>query len=50
MSSPGASKTPFELLGGADRVKALVETFYDVMSEKEPVGGQTLLAQLARSQ
>ncbi len=36
MSSPGASKTPFELLGGADRVKALVETFYDVMSEKEP--------------
>jgi len=28
--------TPFEMLGGADRVKALVETFYDVMSAKEP--------------
>lgn len=28
--------TPFEMLGGADRVKALVETFYDVMSEREP--------------
>lgn len=28
--------TPFDLLGGADRVKALVETFYDVMSEQEP--------------
>lgn len=27
---------PFELLGGAERVKALVETFYDVMSEREP--------------
>jgi hemoglobin len=36
MSSPGSSKSPFELLGGADRVKALVETFYDVMSENEP--------------
>lgn len=29
--------TPFEQLGGAERVKALVETFYDVMSEQEPV-------------
>ena len=28
--------TPFEQLGGAERVKALVETFYDVMSEQEP--------------
>jgi hemoglobin len=28
--------TPFEMLGGADRVTALVETFYDVMSEQEP--------------
>jgi len=28
--------TPFTLLGGADRVNALVETFYDVMSEREP--------------
>ena len=27
---------PFEQLGGAERVKALVETFYDVMSEREP--------------
>jgi hemoglobin len=36
MSSP-ASQTPFDLLGGAARVTALVETFYDVMSEREPV-------------
>ena len=28
---------PFEQLGGAERVKALVETFYDVMSQREPV-------------
>ncbi|MGE5181641.1 MAG: group II truncated hemoglobin [Acidobacteriota bacterium] len=28
--------TPFQLLGGADRVRALVEKFYDVMSEREP--------------
>ena len=28
--------TPFEMLGGADKVRALVETFYDVMSEREP--------------
>ena len=28
--------TPFEMLGGAERVTALVETFYDVMSEQEP--------------
>ena len=31
-----AERTPFDLLGGADKVKALVETFYDVMSEREP--------------
>lgn len=31
-----ASQTPFELLGGADRVRALVERFYDIMSEREP--------------
>lgn len=37
MSAPGPSNTPFDLLGGADRVKALVETFYDVMSADEPV-------------
>lgn len=29
-------KTPYELLGGSDRVRALVETFYDVMSTDEP--------------
>lgn len=28
--------TPFVLLGGSDRVRALVEKFYDVMSELEP--------------
>jgi hemoglobin len=28
--------TPFEQLGGADRIRALVERFYDVMSEREP--------------
>jgi len=28
--------TPFEQLGGADRVRALVEKFYEVMSEREP--------------
>jgi len=31
-----AEQTPFEQLGGADKVRALVETFYDVMSEREP--------------
>ena len=30
-------ETPFALLGGADRVRALVERFYDVMGEREPV-------------
>ncbi len=30
------SANPFEMLGGAERVRALVETFYDVMSEREP--------------
>lgn len=29
-------KTPFELIGGADRVRALAERFYDVMEETEP--------------
>jgi hemoglobin len=29
-------RTPFELIGGADRVRALVERFYDVMGEREP--------------
>jgi hemoglobin len=27
---------PFTLLGGVDKIRALVETFYDVMSEREP--------------
>ncbi|MBL9014034.1 MAG: group II truncated hemoglobin [Myxococcales bacterium] len=34
------SSTPFEQLGGAERVKAIVETFYDVMSEREPALAQ----------
>jgi hemoglobin len=32
--------TPFDQLGGADRVRALVERFYDVMSEREPALAQ----------
>ena len=32
-----AEQTPFELVGGADKVRALVERFYDVMSDREPV-------------
>ena len=31
-----AADTPFDRLGGAERVRALVEKFYDVMSEREP--------------
>ena len=30
------SETPFELVGGAERVRALVERFYDAMTEHEP--------------
>ena len=30
------SETPFALLGGADKVRALVEQFYDHMSDHEP--------------
>ena len=30
------SETPFALVGGADRVRALVERFYDIMSDREP--------------
>ena len=33
MSDPA---TPYQLLGGSARVRALVERFYDVMSEREP--------------
>jgi hemoglobin len=29
-------ETPFALLGGAEHVRALVERFYDVMSDREP--------------
>jgi len=29
-------KLPFVLVGGADKIRALVETFYDIMSEREP--------------
>ena len=32
----GAKRTPFDLIGGADKVRALVESFYDIMSEREP--------------
>jgi len=28
------SETPFEHVGGADRVRALVERFYDAMSSR----------------
>jgi hemoglobin len=31
-----AAPTPHELLGGGDKIRALVERFYDVMSEREP--------------
>jgi hemoglobin len=31
-----SEQTPFDLLGGAERVRALAERFYDVMSEREP--------------
>jgi hemoglobin len=31
-----SEQTPYNLLGGADRVRALVERFYDLMSEREP--------------
>lgn len=31
-----SSETPFALLGGAERVRALVERFYDHMSAAEP--------------
>ena len=30
-------EAPFVMIGGADRVRSLVEKFYDVMSEREPV-------------
>lgn len=36
MSSNPAIPTPFAAIGGADRVRQLVEHFYDVMDEREP--------------
>jgi len=36
MTGPTVEKTPYELLGGSDRVRALAERFYDVMSVREP--------------
>lgn len=30
------TKTPYEMLGGSDRVRAIAETFYDVMDRDEP--------------
>lgn len=32
----GPNNTPFDALGGEDKVRALVEDFYDAMSEYEP--------------
>lgn len=32
----GPDHTPFDALGGEEKVKALVEDFYDAMSEHEP--------------
>ena len=37
MSEPASPETPFALIGGAERVRSLVERFYDVMSDQEPV-------------
>ena len=34
--TPSLTDTPFARLGGADAVRALVETFYDAMSSDEP--------------
>lgn len=36
MSDTKSNATPFELLGGEDAVRALVERFYDAMDEHEP--------------
>jgi len=34
------SETPYALLGGTEAVNALVERFYDIMSDREPVLAQ----------
>lgn len=31
-----AAPTPHDLLGGGDKIRALVERFYDVMGDREP--------------
>ena len=36
MTTPSEQNPPFALLGGADAVRALVERFYDLMTETEP--------------
>ena len=30
------NETPYELVGGSDAVRTLVERFYDIMSDREP--------------
>lgn len=37
MSSPPFAATPYELLGGSERVRALVRSFYEIMAREEPV-------------
>ena len=32
--------TPFDLIGGADRIRSIVERFYDLMHEREPALAQ----------
>jgi hemoglobin len=34
--TPSPAETPFDRLGGAERVRAIVEAFYDAMSDLEP--------------
>src|SRR5207237_198324 len=34
--SPPSGRAPYDLVGGADAVRRIVETFYDVMSAREP--------------
>ncbi len=36
VASVAEPETPFALVGGADRIRALVERFYDHMSDHEP--------------
>lgn len=34
--APSAERTPFELLGGEERVRAISKAFYDIMDRDEP--------------